>query len=341
MNRFEFVKRLIYYYASQESPHTLYIGDASQESQQQAIQHLANECCCTDRVKYFHWQSLNDRETISKLAEVATEDYCAFTGDDDFLLPDSLTKCAEVLSREHDYRTAQGKGVVLSLDRSGPYGKIKSYGDYWKKNEITSDSGVERLRQFGMHQWSLQFSVHRRSEFIEDSKDYKRISNRSIGELLHCFTFICKGKSKFVDCLYIVRHVHDQQYLLPGFLDWFSSPDWASSYKLFETSIAETLQCIDGISNKEARQVVREEFQKYLERTLRRRNGIKNARERWGVPKASLVAVANNLGILVNWFLSALRQKIYRYLKRSLAEEKSTSSKEFSPILKIIQSYSE
>ena len=45
-------------------------------------------------IRYNHWPKLNDRETQDRLGDVAKADYCAYTGDDDFLIPDSLSKCA-------------------------------------------------------------------------------------------------------------------------------------------------------------------------------------------------------------------------------------------------------
>ena len=69
-------------------------------------------------VKYFHWKGLGVPQTLVKLAEEASaeSDYCAFQGDDDYFIQSSLTECAEFLSKNPDYRTAQGRAVLVSMD---------------------------------------------------------------------------------------------------------------------------------------------------------------------------------------------------------------------------------
>ena len=79
---------------------------------------------------------MNIKKTISYLSDRIEEEYCSIICDDDFLITNSLSKCAQFLSENKDYRTAQGKAILFGLNESGPYGSIKGSQVYWKNNDI-------------------------------------------------------------------------------------------------------------------------------------------------------------------------------------------------------------
>ena len=75
---------------------------------------------------YYHWEKLNDRKTMIKLAEKANatsiSNYCAYHGDDDFFVSKSLSMCAEFLDDNPAYATSQGRAFRFELNADGPYG---------------------------------------------------------------------------------------------------------------------------------------------------------------------------------------------------------------------------
>jgi|TARA_B100000315_G_scaffold15700_1_gene14101 glycosyltransferase domain-containing protein len=261
LNHSEFLIRQLRYYASVESPHPVYIGDGSDREHRRSTELAIEKLQHQITIYYHHWPELNDRQTIKRLGGVAGESYCAFTGDDDFLIPDSLSKCAGFLEGNPEYRTAQGKAVLFLLKEPDTFGAL---GTYWSKKEAMENTGVDRILHFGKNYWVPQFSVHRQDEFLEDSLNYGEISNRSFGEILHCFTFICKGKSKFVDCLYMLRQGHDSRFKLPDSFDWLTSPDWQPSFRLFMNTISKALVNVDDIKAEEAKEAVKQAFWAYL-----------------------------------------------------------------------------
>ena len=125
INRKEFVIRQLRYYASVSSTHPVYIGDGSAVSAANEIQAALDSCGSKLQVYYHHLPGLNDRQTIVRLGELANETYCAFKGDDDYLIPGSLSKCADFLHHNPSYRTAQGKAILFQLNEPGPYGTLK------------------------------------------------------------------------------------------------------------------------------------------------------------------------------------------------------------------------
>lgn len=179
-------------------------------------------------------------------------------------MPRSLTRCAEFLVSNPDYRTAQGKALLFACQNSEPYGELESLGVYWLKKEATEETGRERLERFAVNYWVPQLSVHRREEFLYDSQTYMHITDEEFSELLHCFTFICEGKSKFVDCLYLFRQAHEGQYTLPDTFQWLTGDNWLSSYRMFSDSLMESLARVDRISTDEALKIINRVFWSYL-----------------------------------------------------------------------------
>ena len=268
-NRPEFVERTINYYDSLKSVHPIYIGDAS-SSDISARSVASLKRFNNVEVKYFHWEGMGANQAIVKLAESSQLacQYCAFHGDDDYFVPSSLSQCAKFLSKNTDYRTAQGRAAVFLLDRPGPFGKIRSVGDYWGINALEQESSVERFVSFEKKYFVTQFSTHRTDEFVQDSLHFMRMKDPLVSELLHCFTFAIKGKSKFLDCLYLIRNVHEGIYH-PGFFDWIIQEHWASDYQLMQHALILALRETSDFSQNEAERVVSETLKIHLKRSVR------------------------------------------------------------------------
>jgi glycosyltransferase domain-containing protein len=241
MNRYNFILRQLDFYKSVNCKHTIYIGDSSDEINAKLLQDKLVQYKNTLNITYFYIPNLNDRQAITFLANNTIEDYCAFIGDDDFFIPESLAKCAFFLKNNLNYRTAQGKAIIFYLKEIGPYGKIEQVGPYWNNCASEYESSIDRLNNFAKNYWVPQFSVHRTKEFIIDSLAYSEIKDKSFGELIHSFTFIGMGKSKFIDCMYLIRQGHQERYLLPGPYKWITNEDWFSSYINFIKQISKII----------------------------------------------------------------------------------------------------
>ena len=188
-------------------------------------------------------------------------------------------KLANQFKENKDFRTSQGIALKFSLDSNAPnsfYRPVESIGYHWVKNEVLAESGRERLLNFGKNYWVPQFSVHRTDEFCEDSEQYGNISDKTFGELIHSFMFICRGKSAFVDCLYLIRQKHSVRYLMPNKFDWIIGPEWHSSFKTFHNALTDALTHIDMIPKEKASEAVKRAFWIYLSRVLYQENNLKS-----------------------------------------------------------------
>ena len=103
---------------------------------------------------------------------------------------------------------------------------------------------MKRLLSFNKNYFVIEFSVHRVSEFISDSRDFTTIFDGIIRELLHCYTLAINGKSKFIDCLYIIRTRHPELIVTTSEYDLFesiTSKNWFQDYNKMVDSLSRLL----------------------------------------------------------------------------------------------------
>jgi len=253
MNRIDFVIRLIHYYVSIDAKHPIFIGDASSESSEELVLKAAQNKL---EVFYYHWEKLNDRKTMVELAKKAhlvnITDYCVFSGDDDFFIEKSLSQCAEFLDENIEFATSQGRAFRFKLNKDGPYGQLLIIDVYWDVKELNGVTALERLNEITSDYWVPNFSVHRIEEFIEDiGNGIDTIIDRDFGEYSNSLTMAMRGKSKFIDCLYLARNVHSS-IDHPTRAEWMKSENWKLSYIELVKSVSKVLSQNDNLSKEES-----------------------------------------------------------------------------------------
>jgi len=276
MNRSNFLLRQLNYYSSQKFNHSVYIGDSSNNNifliNQKNIANL------NKKIKIFHFRipNYNDRQAMFFLANKASEEFCAYNADDDILIPRSIEKCANFLKENKDYRTAQGQGYIFTINKRGAYGEIKYFSDYGYKQQNLELSAKERILNFANNYWVPETSIHRTNEFIIDSEAASNLKDKGFGELLRCFSFILKGKSKYIDEFHILRQDHEDRYLLDKHIDWITNRYWHESFEIFTKELSESLSLIDNISIETSKEIIYECFKRYFFNTLPVNNNNKN-----------------------------------------------------------------
>ena len=287
MNRIDFVIRLINYYVSIDSPHPIFIGDASRESSEELVLEAAQNKL---KIYYYHWEKLNDRNTMVELAKKAhltnISSYCVFSGDDDFFVAKSLSQCAEFLVNNNEYATSQGRAFLFKLNKDGPYGRLQIIDTYWDQKELNGATALERLNEIATNYWVPNFSVHRIEEFIEDiSNGVESIIDRNFGEYANSLTMAMRGKSKFIDCLYLARNIHDS-IDHPTKAEWMNGKNWQLSHKEIIKSISSVLSNNDNLSIDESNLKAKIAVEKVFKPNFNRDNPLlvfirKNIKERY------------------------------------------------------------
>ena len=291
-DRSVFLIRQLCYYASVNCPYTIYIGDASKAEHSNSIQIAVNKLKGKIKIVYVHYPVRDDNEfnslqnrdnnvvfCIKELMGMVGEKYVAYVGDDDFLVPNSLGKCAEFLEVHPEYRSVQGKGVQFVYVKGKSDGTLHlTSGSYRGLKDAESECAGERLRQFLGDYWVPMFSLHRTQEFYEDYKNADLLLNVVFTEIMpNCLTII-RGKSKSINCFYLVRQSgHAERWIWANnHLDWISKPSWQPSYEIFYNEITQALAVEMGVSEEEASVVAKKAFGKYLVKSALKEKILEN-----------------------------------------------------------------
>jgi glycosyltransferase domain-containing protein len=284
MSRRDFVERTVGYYNSLNSPHPIYLGDASDPEYAAQTAKMLKQFKNVE-VNYYHWEGLSRTATLMRLAERAgrEEQFCAYTGDDDYLVPSSLNKCVKFLSENKDYRTAQGRAAVIKLDEDGAFGNIKVLGQYWGNNSLDQEASIERIESFNKNYFVMMFSVHRINEFLRDGENFYEIKDSLIvdkpfleieespcPELLYCYTIAIRGKSKFLNCLYMVRSQHPTPASTNSnpSIDLILNSSWCSDVEKFINALSISLHESSSLSLNQSKEVIKRLLENYLEQNF-------------------------------------------------------------------------
>jgi len=267
LNRSEFVIRLINYYSNLNTSHTLYIGDSSDSFHAQQILHAIEKVSNKIKIVYKAYPGLNTRATQKELIGITKEKFCVYCADDDWLIPDSLNKCAEFLVHNPDYRIARGKAIGLNLTKPDVNWEIRSIWPYWagkNKNDDIEDS-IERFKSFFLgHYWVSEYAVHRTQEFYEDHENTEKYiiqnNDNAIGEIMTGLLTILRGKSKFIDCLYLVRGIHESRYVGLDTFDCITSPNWYTNYQVIKNTIVNALVQEGELDKSKAADMFKERY---------------------------------------------------------------------------------
>lgn len=281
LNRQSFVKRIITHYESINSPHPLFIGDATDSLDTNDLLNYIKTVKNVE-VNYFNWKGLSYEKTFFKLAKEASlkYDFCTYHGDEDFLIPSSISKCANFLSKNLDYRTAQGRAMQIVIKGSNPIGsKIIWVGEYWGKNSLEQESRIQRLLSFDKNPYVNQFSVHRIKDFISDSIDFATITDNNLHELIHIYSVAINGKSKFIDCFYLVRVRHEGLKLfspvgLDRVLDDMKKNTYSKEYEKTISSLAKALSKDNEINYEKAKVIISKLMKNKTKRLLSKEKKI-------------------------------------------------------------------
>lgn len=270
-NRLEFVIRQLEYYEKFKSHHTVYIGDSSSKTLYEELVHQINRARYSFPVFTFSIPELGAEMGMKFLASKVSEDYCAFCGDDDFLVPDAIDDCIKVLIENKKARIAQGEGIVFTIENDTAYGRLNSLNYNIRNTHIVANSGAERLLTISKNFIPAQFSVHRTKEFLHDINEFDRIKDRCYTELLSNYMALINGDSIKIEKLYLIRQDHFNRNFQLDALDWLLSENWVNASKIFLDTLTNNLIQTSPISNEEAQTVAHQALSNYVSGFLKKK----------------------------------------------------------------------
>ena len=253
LNRPGFLFRLLKYCADVRFKQCFFIGDSSYgkclQENKKAVRQFENEL----NIRHFECPDMDVVEALDSFNHLITTPYAAICCDDDFLCPHGLNLCAKFLDVHPKYSAAHGIGVILGLDRKGPFGKVSSLNEL-RQCTVEQETGIGRLTSLYSDQThALVYSVHRVSDWCDMWKTFQGSRPGFLFEELYPDTISCiRGKVKELDVLYLVRHGHGDNVKQDQFYRWITNHDWFVNYDILKASAVKELIKIDKVSSEMA-----------------------------------------------------------------------------------------
>lgn len=270
MNRSEFLIRQLEYYAATGYPHWVAVADSSDDHHRRRTEEAIARLKGKLKVVYHHMPKTNDYVCLKYLVDTAQTPYAVYCGDDDFMVTSGVLEAVSFLERNSGYAGANGRGVVFTLENSGPYGRFAGLGEYAQKG-VEQMTAKERLMAYASSGFVSIFSVLRVALWQKMYHDVHRVPDKAMGaEILPCYLSVIYGRIKHLDHLYLIRQVHDQRYTLPDVYDWLTGPLWGASFQLSRTFWVDALMAADGMDRSSAEKIVKQAFMLYLKNGLRK-----------------------------------------------------------------------
>lgn len=263
LNRPEFVARLLRYYRTVGFGGQILIGDSSAADSLAATRRSIKEVGDGLNVTHVACPAGNVSAVFRELSDLVTTPFVAHVQDDDFLVPSTLQRAARVLDSHPDCVAAHGLAVCFALDSAGAHGSMTAAWPY-RLQVVGAETAAGRVVQHLTRYAAALFSLHRIETWREMFRAVDVADRAFRDELLPSCLSVVAGKTRHVDGLYLVRHIHQQRYTLPTLLDWVTDETWQPSYMAFREHIAGAVARTDAISIDAARAAVTEGFGAYL-----------------------------------------------------------------------------
>jgi len=268
-NRSDFLTRLLQYYRDTNYKHWICIGDSSDsfhlEQTKKAIKFFGKSL----KIKYHEYPNLNVAECHKKLLSSIQTSYTACVTDGGFLVTESLEKCLKFLDVHPSYSIAHGLGVIFELKQEGPYGQFRCLSEYDRLPQVEEETASLRLLHHLNNPSVTMYCVYRTSVWKAIWRDADSIKDGIFsGEVLPGCLTVIYGKAKQLNCLYLVRQIHNRRYLLANIYDWLTDPGWGQAYRVFHDLLVQAIVEQDGIDANQAQEVIKQAFWAHLIRGL-------------------------------------------------------------------------
>src|SRR3989338_8876795 len=126
MNRPDFILRKFRFYEMTENPHPLYILDSSNEENALKIKNYISQF--NNKLEVIYKWVPAGKDYVYQLLPLIKEKYCFHMGDDDLVIPKTISECADFLEDHPDYGTCSGQQVNIRFrkeDYDKTYGIIE------------------------------------------------------------------------------------------------------------------------------------------------------------------------------------------------------------------------
>ena len=245
INRPDFVLRQFEFYELMNSPHPVYVSDSSNEENAEKIKNGIQKFKKLKIV--YEWAPPGKDHTYSLLSLVK-EKYCMQMGDDDLIIPKTISDCADFLENHPDYATCSGKQVNIRLrpeDYNKPRGIIGTQTMPFGRSIEHEDMFV-RVRNFWSDSTFICFAVRR----TEIERKIRNITKHFslldyVTEFVIWSALIIDGKAKVLNELGYIMQLGNRYGWVdyPGIQFFMSSPSsTAKKWEIVLNGLSEILE---------------------------------------------------------------------------------------------------
>ncbi len=279
MNRPDFILRQFEFYELTDSPHPIYILDSSNEENAEKLK---------NSIKKFKKLSITyqwvppGKDCLYQLLPLVKEKYCIQMGDDDLLIPETMSECADFLEDHPDYGTCAGKQINIRFqeqDNIKPYGIIKDQTMPLGRS-LEDDNMLARIKEFW---FNLVFTNSKASidnvaficfavRSVEVEKSIRNITKHfslteHIMEFVATSALVICGKFKVLDKLGYVMQKSSNRYRFTHNLtvDVVTDPKMSSQWEIAHKGLAEIIK-EKGKTVQESLEIAKWIFVLYLAR---------------------------------------------------------------------------
>jgi len=266
LDRPDYLKRTLKYYALAGFQGNIIIGDSSKEINAALNRRAVEMLKGSLNIDYMYCSNppyLHDGMCMKAMVDATRTPYVIYCGDDDFLIPTGLEKCVQFLDAYPSFSAAHGVRINLCLDGNTPWGKPVSASLFSGTNYM-NESPTGRLVTYLRTGFSIQYHLHRVEVWKQMYREADQVPSRYLGpELLPCCLSALLGKTMRIDTLSTVfQRNHNQIFSwdMTSLFDLMNAPEWSPSVRTIQKSIEEALKQMEGPGWKEAKALFDREF---------------------------------------------------------------------------------
>ena len=275
-NRPHFLLDLLNYYKARRFKGNILIGDSSSPDIFNEISDYISRNLSELNIELFHFPDTKPGPVIKRLLNDVVTNYIVLLSDDDFVLPNSISRCIDFLESNPEYSAAHGKGLLMNAEFRAGRLDVSSVQDY-RQAVCMSDSSAGRVREIFANYAVSGYSVCRREVLIRVLNSVPdsvgpNYNNAFYDEIIQVSLTAALGKIAELDILHLIRLDHGERGSFGDFDSWMTQPSWHPSYSDFINKTALLIKEIDGVPYEDALDSANHAFSLYIN-SNKNRNG--------------------------------------------------------------------
>lgn len=317
MNRPDFVFRQFEFYELMNSPHPIYLSDSSNEEN---VEKLKNGIKKFKKLNITYQWVPPGKDPLYLILPLVKEKYCIQMGDDDIMIPETISECGDFLEEHPDYGTCMGKQINIRFrqeDNNKPFGIIAKQTvplgtsledenmlarikEFWFSLGLVNSK--PSIRNIAFMCWTVR-SVEVEKAIRNITKHFSLMAH--LMEFFASSTLAICGKFKVLDKLGYIMQVNDNRH---GFthnltINAVTAPNFSSQWEIVHKGFTEIIRKM-GKTEEESSNIVKWIFALYLARQFTLETDAYPVDEKANEPEPLPARTKQSLSRQIKYFVS-------------------------------------